>query len=149
MATKNITTKSGKTIKVELVREVKDKIAYADGENLVIGREIIEFQNIYFFDGTKCIASGNEIRPLSGSNAQKMAAQGAVARIGTAAVTQEVVDLINAAFAELDTENPKSDEYLAIKRAEADALARWEANEPWRREHEEFARKMERADSDY
>lgn len=149
MATKTITTKSGKTIEVELVREVQDKVAYADGHNIVTGREIVEFTNIRFYDGKKLIASGKEIRPMTGNNVQKMAAQGAVAQIGTAAITQQVVDQIQAAFAELEAENPKSAEYLAIKQRQADALARWEAEEPMRRQIEEFERKMERADSDY
>lgn len=149
MATKTITTKSGKTIKVELVREVQDKVAYADGQNIVTGREIVEYSNIWFYDGKKLIAAGKEVRPLTGTNAKQMAAQGAVAQIGKAAITQQVAEQIQATFAELEAENPKSAEYLAIKQAQVDRLARWEAEEPQRREIEEFARKMERADSDY
>lgn len=149
MATKTITTKSGKTIEVELVREVQDKVAYADGQNIVTGREIVEYQNINFYDGKKLIASGKEITPMIGGNAKQMAAQGAVAQIGKAAITQQVVDQIQAAFAELEAENPKNAEYLAIKQSQANALTRWGADEPWRRQREEFARKMEREDSNY
>ena len=32
MAIKTLTTSSGKTIEVELVREVRDKVAFADGD---------------------------------------------------------------------------------------------------------------------
>lgn len=148
MATKIVTTKSGKTIKVELVREVQDKVAYADGQKIVTGREIVEYTNINFYDGKKLIASGKEIGPLVGSNAKQMAAQGAAARIGVAAISQDVVNQIKAAFAELEAENPKSAEYLAIEQAKADARARWDAEEPKRRRDEMFARRMDDPNSD-
>lgn len=149
MAIKTLTTNSGKTIKVEMVREVQDKVAFADGDNIVVGREIVEYENIYFYDGKKLLASGKSISPMIGRNAESMRKQGAVAQIGNVAISQQVADMIQAAFAELDSENPKSQEYLAIKKSQADALARWEAEEPMRRQREDFMRKMEREDSDY
>lgn len=149
MAIKTLTTSSGKTIEVELVREVRDKVAFADGDNIVVGREIVEYQNIYFYDGKKLIASGKSISPMVGKNVESMRKQGAVAQIGNAAISQQVVDMIQAAFVELDSENPKSQEYLAIKKSQSDALARWKSEEPMRRQHEDFMRKMEREDSDY
>lgn len=151
MTTKTITTKSGKTIKVELVRKVQDKVSYADGDNIVVGREIVEFTNITFCnEAGKVITRGKEIGPLMGSasNIAAMADRGAVARIGDAAVTQEVVDLINAAFAALEAENPKDAEYLAIKQAKADAHARWEAELPAIMESEAFERRMDDPNSD-
>lgn len=150
MSTKTVTTKSGKTIKVELVRHVQDKVAYADGYNIVTGREIVEYTNITFYnEHGKVIAKGREIEPMSGNNAAAMAAQGAVARVGEAAVSQQVVDQINAAFAELDAENPKSAEYLAIQQAKANAYALWEADLPAIMAAEEFDRKMNDPNSDY
>lgn len=152
MAMKTVTTKSGKTIKVELVRKVQDKIAYADGDNINIGREIVEYTNITFFDQAgKVIAKGDKLGKLYLDvfpTDKKMAAQGAVASVGNAYLPQEVVDLINAAFAELEAENPKSEEQLAMERAKAEAHARWEADLPAMREAEEFERRMNRADSD-
>lgn len=152
MTTKTFTTKSGKTVKVELVRKVQDKIVNLDGDKFVTGREIVEYTNITFFDQSgKVVASGNEVgmlHPGIPTNA-KMIAQGAVARIGDAYISQEVVDQINAALAELDAENPKSDEQLAMERAKAEAHARWEADLPAMMAAEEFDRKMNDPDSDY
>lgn len=150
MATKTVTTKSGKTIKVELVREVQDKIAYADGDNIKIGREIVEYTNITFFDQAgKVVAKGREMTMLHPKIDAKMIEKGAVARVGDAFLPQENADLIIAALAELDAENPKSDEQLAMEQRKAAAHARWEAEAPQRREMEEFERKMNDPHSDY
>lgn len=151
MAIKTFTTKSGKTVNVEFVRKVQDKVSYADGWNIVTGREIIEYQNITLLDGKKVIACGrgvDKLHPGIPTNA-KMIARGAVARIGDAYIPQELVNQIESVLAELDAENPKSEEQLAIEHDKAVAKARMEAEEPKRRQHEEFSRKMERADSDY
>ena len=153
MTTKTVVTESGKTIKVELVRHVQDKVNFADGYNIVTGREIVEFTNIYFHDESgKVIASGKEIGPLnpkiSGQDAKAQAA-GRVARVNNVYLTQDVADQITVALAELEAENPKSEEQLAIEQAQADAYARWEADLPAMMEAEAFERKMNRADSDY
>lgn len=153
MTTKTVTTTSGKIIKVELVRKVQDKVSYADGYNIVVGREIVEYTNITFCDASgKTLASGKEVSKLypqiRGSRDAEMMAKGAVAKVGDAYVTQGNLDLIKAALAELDAENPKSAEQLAIEAAKAEAYARWEAELPAMRESEEFERRMDRADSD-
>lgn len=153
MASKSITTKSGNTIVVELERRVQDKVSYADGYNIVVGREIVERTKIKFLDRNgKLVAEGNEVQKLypkiSRMDAQAME-QGAVGKVGTGAyVRQEVLDQINAALAELDAENPKSDEQLAIEAAKAEAHARWEAELPAMMEAEAFARRMDDPNSD-
>lgn len=150
MATKTITTKSGKTIEVELVRKVQDKIANLDGDRFVTGREIVEYTNIHFFDDNgKVIASGKEITALNPKLDAKWIAQGAVGRIDKAFVPQAVADQIVAALVELDAENPKSDEQLAMEQAKAEAHARWEADLPAIMESEAFDRKMNDPHSDY
>ena len=149
---KTVTTKKGKQIVVELVRKVQDKTAYMDGNRSTIGREIVEYTNITLRDANgKYITSGKTIEPMYGNNKAAMIAQGAVARIGQAAVTQEIVDLINAAFAELEMKNPKTAEYIAIKNAEAKAKSDYEA---WVNSNEQiaarkFKREMNSANSDY
>lgn len=153
MATKTVATKSGKSIKVEFVRKVQDKVSYADGYNIVIGREIVEYTNITFTDNAgKVLAKGNGISKLypqlRGSRDGEMMAKGAVAKVGDAYVTQENLDLINATLAELDAENPKSDEQLAIEKAKAEAHARWEADLPAMMESEAFERRMADPNSD-
>ena len=154
MTTKTITTKSGKTIIVELVRRVQDKVANLDGDRFVTGREIVEYTIITVFgDNGKVIAKGSEISPLhpevKGLRDAEMAAKGAVGRVGDAFVPQAVADQINAALAELDAENPKSAEQLAIEAAKAAAYARWEADLPAMMEAEAFDRKMNDPHSDY
>lgn len=152
MTTKTMTTKSGKKIEVELVREVQDKTSYMDGQRSIVGREIVEYTNITFRDANgKYLASGKKIEEMYGNNVAEMKAKGAVARIGEAAVGQEIVDLINAAFTELEAENPKSEEYLEIKKATAKAIA---DHDDWYNSAEEvayrkFTKDMEREDSDY
>lgn len=153
MASKSITTKSGNIIVVELERRVQDKVSYADGYNMVVGREVVERTKIKFLDRNgKLVAEGNEVQKLypkiSRMDAQAME-QGAVGKVGTGAyVRQEVLDQINAALAELDAENPKSDEQLAIEAAKAEALARYEAELPAMMEAEAFARRMDDPNSD-
>lgn len=150
MATKTVTTKSGKTIKVEMIRKVQDKVSYADGYNIVTGREIVEYTEIYFYDQAgKVIARGNEMTMLHPKLDAKMIEKGAVARVGDAYLPQENADLITAALAQLDAENPKSDEQLAMEQAKADAEARWEADLPAIMAAEAFDRKMNDPHSDY
>ena len=150
MTTTTRTTKSGGTIKVELVRKVQDKIAFADGDNIKVGREIVESTDITLSDATgKVVAWGkmSMVHPGIPSNAA-LIAKGAVARIGNAYIPQEIVDQINAAIAELDAANPKSDEQLAIEAEKDAAHARWEADIPAMVAAEAFERRMNRADSD-
>jgi hypothetical protein len=123
MTTKTITTKTGKTITVEMVREVQDKVNFADGYNIIVGREIVEYTNITLRDATgKTLMTGNEIDTPKSIPAE-MKAKGAVACIGNAYVTQEIVDLTATALAELEAENPKSDEQIAIETAKTQAIA--------------------------
>ena len=152
MTTKTVTTKTGKTIKIELVRKVQDKSIYNDGQRTTTGREIVEYTNIslYSADG-KLLASGKTIDPLWGNNKSEMAARGAVASIGKSAVTQEIVDLVNAAFAELDAENPKTDEYNSIKSNASQAIAdhnNW-YNSPEQIAYRKLQRNMDNPNSDY
>lgn len=152
MATKTIVTKSGKSVEIEFERKVQDKVAYADGYNIVTGREIVERTYITFRDQAgKVLAQGREIAmvdPRFNKNAAAMIAKGAVARLGDAYISQELVDLINAALAELDAENPKSDEQLAIAQAKTEARTRWEAELPSMLRAEAFERRMDDPNSD-
>lgn len=152
MATKTVTTPSGKSIKVELVRSVQDKVSYADGYNIVTGREIVEFINIWFYDAAgKLLAHGRTMTMLSPKRPdhKDLIAKGAVARVGNAYLTRENADLVTTLLAELEADNPKSDEQLEIERKKAAAHARWEADLPAMREAEEFDRKMNDPNSDY
>lgn len=150
MTNKTITIKPGTTLKIEFVRKVQDKVSYADGYNIVTGREVVEYTNFTFFNESgKSIARGRDMTMLHPKFDAAMTAKGAAARIGDAYIRQEIADKINAAVAELEAENPKSEEQLAIEKAQAEAHARWEAELPAMMEAEAFERKMNRADSDY
>lgn len=150
MATKTVVTKSGKTIKVELVRHMQDKIANLDGDRFVTGRELVEYTNICFFDDSgKVIAKGSDIAALNPKLDAKWISQGAVGRVDKAFVPQSIADQITAALAELDAENPKSDEQVTMEQAKAEAHACWESEVPAMMAAEAFDRKMNREDSDY
>lgn len=149
MATKTVTTKSGKTIKVEMVRKVQDKIANLDGDRFVTGREIVEYTSITFYNESgKVLAKGSEMTMLD-PRFDSMTKKGAVARVGDAYLPRENADLVTVALAELDAENPKSEEQLAMEQAKVEAHARWEAEAPQRAEYEAFERKMNDPHSDY
>lgn len=153
MATKSITTPTGKIIKIDFERKVQDKVSYADGYNLVVGREIVEYTNIRLCDANnKILGQSDRISPLypqiKGSNDGKAMEQGAVGKIGNVYIRQEMADIIAAALNELEVENPKSEEQLAIEAAKAEAEARWEAELPERMAYEAFMRRMDDPNSD-
>lgn len=153
MTIKTMTTKSGKIVEVELVRAVNDKIAYADGWNIPVGREIIERTTITLRDQSgKKLAAGNSVSPLQPKifrTDAEMQERGAVGQIGNAYIPQEIVDLINAALAELEAENPKSDEQIAIERHEAERLARVESERDAIYAAAELERRMDDPNSDF
>jgi hypothetical protein len=149
MATKTIITKSGKTITVEMVRKVQDKINYSDGYDIVVGREIVEYTNITMRDaGGKILTHGSEI-DIPRSIPDGMS--GAVACIGNVYVTREIIDLVVAAIAELEAENPKSNEQIAIETAKAKAIADHDAwyYSPEQIAARKFERDMDNPNSDY
>lgn len=151
MATKTVTTQSGKTIKVELVRNVQDKVAYADGYNLVTGREVVERTSITLLDGNKVIAKGSEIGSLYPSISKtdrQMQEKGAVGRIGDAYLPANIIDQIKSALAELDAQNPKSAEQAEIESAKAAAEAQYDADLPDMMAAQEFDRRMDDPNSD-
>jgi hypothetical protein len=155
MTRKQITTSGGTTITVEMVRMVQDKVNYSDGYNIVVGREIIEFTKITLRDAAgKCHASGSRVdmvTPTGYRNCAELITKGAVARIGDSYVSQEIVDLVTAALAELETENPKSDEQIAIETAKIQSEAAYDAwyNSPEQIAYREFEDEMDSPNSDY
>lgn len=150
MTTRTITTKSGSTIQIEMVREVVDKTSYCDGQRTVTGREIIEYTDITLRDNTgKYIGSGNGIDTNIDIPAD-IKAHNVVGKIGRAWITQESANQINAILAELEIENPKTDEYIAIKAAAAKAQADHDTwyNSPEMVAHRKLMREMDDPNSD-
>jgi len=152
MTTKTITTQTGRTITVEMVRKVQDKVSYADGYNLVTGREIVERTTITLRDGDgKILATAKELSGLTPRFDAKGIAGGAVGKIGNVYLRQDTYDLVAGLLAEVEAETPKSDEQIAIETAQAQAVA---AHDTWYKSPEAVAaRKLEiemsRANSDY
>jgi hypothetical protein len=152
MTTKTITTKTGRTITVEMVRKVQDKVNFADGYNIVTGREIVDYTTITLRDETgKEMATGSSLRSnLSPRVDANGIAAGAVGIIGNMYLRREMYDLVAGLLAEVEAETPKSDEQIAIETAKAQAEAAHEAwyNSPEEVHYREFVRRMEAPDSD-
>lgn len=150
MTTKTITA-NGKTITVEMVRNVQDKVSYADGYNITTGREVIEYTVITLDNGKNKIAANHLDTKLNPKFDAKGIAGGAVAKLGNAYLLPETYQLVAALLAEVEAETPKSDEQIEIEAAQAKAL---EAHAAWYNSPEEvaarkLAREMNRSDSDY
>jgi hypothetical protein len=151
MTNKTITTETGKTITVEIVRKVQDKIAYLDGYNLPSGREIVDITNITLRDETgKIIVTDHELSKVYPMFDAKGIAGGAVAKLGNVYLRQDMYDLVAGLLAEVDAETPKSDEQIAIETAKAAAEKTHDAwyNSPEEITARKFARRMEAEDSD-
>lgn len=151
MTTKTITTKTGKTITVEMVRKVQDKVNYSDGYNIVTGREIVEHTNITLRDETgKTITTGDHLSNVSPRFDAKAIEAGAVGKVGDAYLRQEMYDLVVRLIADVDAQTPKTDEQIKIEAEQAAAIAKHDAwyNSPEQIAAREFEREMNRPDSD-
>ena len=152
MTTKSITTKSGKTITVEMIRKVQDVVAYADGLNITTGREIIENTTITLRDETgKIIVTTNSLSKVNQKFDSKAIAAGAVAKLGGIYIRQDVYSAVVGLLAEVESETPKSAEQIAIETAKSNAkiaFATW-YNSADQIAHRNLMRDMDSADSDY
>jgi len=148
-------------VTVKLTRTVSDKTSYADGYNIKLGREVVEYFDIALRSKThgftkEVFGSRTDYEmPRLDSSAPK----GAVGCMGHKVwLSQEVYDIITRLMDEAEVELPKSEEQIAIESAKAEEETRWEdwKNSPdgkakqaeWE-SYEQFKREMERADSDY
>lgn len=121
MATK--TLKTSKTIvTVTLERGVYDHENRLDGMLCSTERRYFENTEIAICDASgKRLTSGSKIEPLNKKHthyAQAIKA-GCVAMVGNAFLHPDTRDWIVNALAELEAENPKSDEQIALEAAEA------------------------------
>jgi len=152
MTTKTIAINNGKTITVEIVHQVQDKVNYADGYNIVTGREIVDYTRITLRDATgKAIAQGQGVKAVNPRfDDPKAIAAGAVAKIGSAYLRQEMYDLVAGLVTVVEAETPKSDEQIAIEIAQAKAEKDYETwyNSPEAVAARKFEREMNREDSD-
>lgn len=147
MTTKTLKAPNGKTIKIEMVRDVQDEVSYADGYNIVIGREVVEYTKITLLDETgKTLDTAYEISKLNPKFDAKGIAGGAVAKVGRVYLRKEMYDLVAGLLAEVEAETPKSDEQIAIETRKAEKKAKYDA---WYNSAEQIAaRKFEREMND-
>jgi hypothetical protein len=149
MTTKTVKLNKGNTAKIEMVRKVEDKTAYLDGQRTTIGREVVDYVEITLCDENgNYIASGKELSTIIPAD---LRAKGAVASVGQAYLMQETASIIRAALDELEAENPKSDEQIAIETKQAKAIADHDAwyNSPDQIAHRKLMREMDDPNSDY
>jgi uncharacterized Zn ribbon protein len=149
-------TNSGKTIEVTVERGTWNEEISLDGMATgTIKTHIIDSTNIILRDQSgKALTTGDSIdmvTPLLYHNHAELISKGAVARIGDAYITREIVDLANDAIAECIAAAPKTAEQVAIDTANAQAEIERDA---WYDSAEQvnarkLEREMERPDSDY
>lgn len=144
MTTKTTELKSGYKVTIKIERSVNDKILYADGYNIPSGREVYENTEITLTDPNgKYVTRAREINalyPKISKQDKEHMQNGAVARIDFAYMNQETYDIVSKLLAEVDAETPKSDEYIALETAKAEAEKI--ANEHYQKEQEEYRRNI-------
>lgn len=119
--------RNGKTteIKVELTREVNDKIAYTDGANVNLGKETYEAIEITVTVNGKVVVVARKspeilTRESYRATYDKMVASGAYARLGDNYIGKEMYDSIMSLVAEAiaETESAEAAEFAEVKAAE-------------------------------
>ncbi len=132
MNTTKVAQTKNSTIKVDLDRDVVDKIANLDGHKVNLGREIIESLSVKI----TLKATGQSVR-ISGKvgylpalNVYSDTARDkldlpakAYARIGDASISNEAYEIIQDLIAQADADLPKTDEHIAIETEIADKKA--------------------------
>lgn len=119
MTIKKVTTKNGGTVTVEIIHRVQDKIAYLDGLNLKIGREVINRTTITLRNAAaEIVATDYELHGVDPRFDAKAIKDGAVARIDHLYLRQEMYNLISDLLNYVENETSKSDEQIAIEGAE-------------------------------
>ena len=122
-ATRIISANNGKTIKVTLERGVWDEEIRLDGMLCGTKPHLVNRTEITLYDGSKKLATSESLDPLPKRHNQLAQAikAGCVAVIGRDCfVKQGSADAIRAALAELEVENPKTPEMIAMEQADAE-----------------------------
>lgn len=145
---------NGKTIKVTLERGTWVEDIHLDGWLCGTKTHAVDRTEIALYDGSERLAYGASLNPLPKRHPKLSDAikAGCVGIVGYEwFVKSETAAAITAALAELDADNPKTDEQSSIEMQEAAAKAKAEAwldSDEYRRMRE-FERKMDDPNSDY
>ena len=134
-ATRTVTwsAKDGRKIeaKITLTREVADDVAYADGNNINLGKKTYESLEIVVNADGKSIASSHSTpAKISSShrNYEKLTKAGAYASIGNAYITEENYHRVVSAVVEVETEVTGTEEFAEVRAQEDAREARKEAS---------------------
>lgn len=108
---------------IEVTREMREEIAYADGWNVPLGKKPFEFLEIELSVAGKCLVvthtKPSKLDKKFYRNYDELIAKGAYARLGDAYINQESYELITNAIAEATAEAEKDEEYAAHVNKEA------------------------------
>ena len=119
------TTRDGRKVevKIEVSREVADNVAYADGWNVNLGKEIVNVDSCVVYVGGKKVHSGKpfSVSTLPAAARKQLEAIGAVAVMGQLVLTQEhyteIMDAIAEATAEAESDMEAGDDTPADAKA--------------------------------
>ena len=119
------TTRDGRKveIKIEVSRELTDSVAYADGWNVNLGKEIVNVDSCVAYVGGKKVHSGKpfSVSTLPAAARKQLEAIGAVAVMGQLVLTQEhyteIMDAIAEATAEAESDMEAGDDTPADAKA--------------------------------
>lgn len=119
-ATRTIERKSGTKVIVTMTRDVVDEIAYADGYNIPVGRQIISRTEIKLVTPDGKAKYGDSVTICDPKYYAKEIAKGGYAMlVHDVYMSKDLYEQVVAALAEVDAEIGKSDEYIAIEQAAA------------------------------
>ena len=126
------TTKAGQNVEIKITRtlRVQDKIGYADGWNINLGKEIIDQTKINMYvDGKYQTGAYRAPEKLTPSQFDRSAAQyiamGGYARLGDAIIKEARYNEIMAAIAEMEAELTTPE----VEQMKAEETARQQAAE--------------------
>ena len=110
-------------------REVKDRIGFADGWNIPLGREVYEnYEAKVTIDSGKhagaTLRASGKLGKASFFGLQTTGKAKGYYRLGNGYVGKAVYDVAMALIAELEAELPKSEEQLQLEAAQAEAEKR-------------------------
>lgn len=147
MTVKTIKTQNGKTIKVEMVREVKDETVWLDGDTDTRTIYVDETTITLSDENGKMIAQAHELGKVYPQFDSKAIAGGAVAKLGSVYLRLDMYNLISGLVTEVEAETPKTEMQIKAEAIKAENIADYNSSEQV--EYREFMRQMDSPDSDY
>lgn len=161
-ATATRKTKSGLIVTVKIEQGTREEKRYLDGYEMGEESHVVNRKKITISKYGETLTSGKSVSIIAPqthfSNYDELIASGAVASVGNMYISQNILDLVNAATEEAETAVEKTDEQIKIETAKAEMKSEKEA---WKKSpegkaeiaemerYDSFVREMEREDSDF